>query len=184
MYSKSLSIFSYGWDFAVNEKLISIIKEHFDDPNCIRLGDLSFKNYRECIKNNGLIFENGLYLLKFSDSFYIGKATSCTLLERLAKHYDSRKVGGFNGLLKKLCRSKSNESNLDINQEILMNAKLLLIPIDSEKLMIANSINWQEKIIEILEMDLIIVMRKVFSIPELNSKKKDTLSGLYFKDFN
>ncbi len=184
MYSKALSIFYYNWDFVVNENLITIIKGHFDDPNCISLGDLSFKNYRECVKNNGLIFENGLYLLKFPNSFYIGKATSCTLLERLAKHYDSRKVGGFNGLLKKLCTFKSNESNLDFNQEILMNAKLLLIPIDLEKLRIANNIKMQEKIIEALEMDLIILLRKVFSISELNSNKKANLSGLYFSEFN
>lgn len=181
MPSQTLSIFNYCWDNIVNNNLLLIIKNHFDNENCVKLGDLSFENYRECIKNDGLVFENGLYLLKFSDSFYIGKATSCTLLERLAKHFDSRKVGGFNGLLKKLSTTKTNEPNLIINQEILMNAKLLLIPIDTEKLKSANNISKHDNIVEALEMDLIIMLRKYFSLPELNSKKKSNLSGLFFR---
>jgi hypothetical protein len=172
--------FLKNWNFNVNEEFLTKVKNYFENNNCPTLGDLSFKNYQEGIKINKQIFENGLYIFKFSNSFYVGKATSCTIIERLAKHFDSRKVGSFNGLLKKLSSENLTENNYPENQEILMNAKLLILPINNEELIKQNASCNSDSCINDLEMDLIIMLGNILKLPTKNTKTKKVLSGSYF----
>lgn len=172
--------FLNNWNFIVNTEFLDKIKKYFENNYCPTLGDLSFRNYQEGIKINHSIFENGLYIFKFSNSFYVGKATSCTIIERLAKHFDSRKVGSFNGLLKKLSAENSESENLHKNQEILMNAKLLIIPINKDELIKQNANCNVELCIDDLEMDLILKLGDVLQLPTKNTKTKKVLSGGFF----
>lgn len=168
------------WDFDVNEELLEKIKIYFENADCLTLGDLSFRNYHEVIKIKQGIYENGLYVFHFSNSFYVGKATSCTILERLSKHFDSRRAGSFNGLLKKLSLENLNEENFPKNQEILMSAKLLIIPINKNELLKKNVNCNPASCIEDLEMDLIIKLGQKLNLPTKNTKFKKVLSGSFF----
>jgi hypothetical protein len=180
-FPKSNTPFIQNWNHVADNNFLEKISFHFSQSECPTLGDLSFSEYSKGIKSETRIDENGLYIFKFKESFYVGKATSCTLIERLAKHFDSRKSGGFNGLLKKLYHTDNSLDNFPINQEILMNCKLLLIPINTS-LFINKNINCRkDNCIDDLEMDLIIKLRELFSSSEKNSKKKSILSGNYFK---
>ena len=172
--------FIQNWNHVADNYFLEKISFHFSQTECPTLGDLSFSEYSKGIKSETSIDENGLYIFKFKDSFYIGKATSCTLIERLAKHFDSRRSGGFNGLLKKLYKIDDTSDNFPINQEILMKSKLLLIPINTS-LFIKMNINCRkDRCIEDLEMDLIIKLRELFGVKEKNTQKKLILSGNYF----
>lgn len=172
--------FIQNWNHVADNDFLEKISFHFSQPKCPTLGDLNFSQYAKWINSETGINENGLYIFKFHDSFYVGKATSCTLIERLAKHFDSRRSGGFNGLLKKLYKIDDTSDNFPINQEILMKSKLLLIPINTS-LFIKMNINCRKDgCIEDLEMDLIIKLRTLFNIEEKNTKKKAALSGRNF----
>lgn len=177
---KSQSHFFENWNHKVNNSFLNEIKLHFENPNCPTLGELSFQKYQIGIKINNEILENGLYIFCFSNAFYVGKATSCTLIERLAKHFDSRKVGGFNGLLKKMGSDGLNLDNFPKNQEILMKSKVLLLPINRSYLKKQNVQCNQNSCIEDLEMDLIIKLEETLKLPTKNSKKRVTLSDYFF----
>ena len=172
--------FLNNWNYTVSNDFIIEIKNHFENIHCGTLGDLSFGHYQEGIKRNQRVNENGVYIFKFPNSFYVGKATSCTLIERLAKHFDSRKVGSFNGLLKKLSSGNFERDNFPENQEILMKAKLLVIPINNEELVKQNANCDADSCINHLEMDLIIMLGHIFKLPTENTKTKKVLSGSYF----
>lgn len=157
-----------------------MIFDHFQREDCPTVGDISFFRYSEGIKLTNGIFENGLYIFRFKESFYVGKATSCTILERLSKHFDSRRSGGFNGLLRKLHPIDNDTHTFEVNQNIMKQSKILLIPIDSNLLITNNAKLTTKNCIDLLEMDLIIKLRELFSCSELNTKKKSELSGFYF----
>ena len=172
--------FIQNWNHVADNDFLEKINNHFNQIDCPTLGELSFSLYSKGINSETGINENGVYIFKFSDSFYVGKATSCTLIERLAKHFDSRKVGGFNGLLRKLHTNDDSAENFPINQEILMNSKLLLIPIKTSFFIEMNINCIKETCIDDLEMDLIIKLRTLFNVEEKNKKKKVALTGRYF----
>jgi hypothetical protein len=171
------SAFLSDWSHLVDNRLIENIKNHFESPSCMTLGELSFSYYAQEINTNDGLFENGLYIFKFNDSFYVGKATSCTIIERLAKHFDSRRVGGFNSLLKKLYPIDKLASNYPINQRRMSDGKILILPIDEELLAKRNNISVSTKLVNSLEMDLIIKLRSAFGLDEINASKKSNLSG-------
>jgi hypothetical protein len=174
--------FIKNWNHVVNHDLLKSIQIHFEDINCPTVGELNFSQYSKGIIIENEICENGLYIFKFQDTFYVGKATSCTLLERLAKHFDSRKAGGFNSLLKKLKDIDATANAYPENQKILSEAKLLLIPIEINLLINNNPFCNKTRCVDDLEMDLIIQLRSVFNCNERNLQKKIKLSGGYFKD--
>lgn len=175
----SKSAFLSDWSHVVDSGLIEKIKSHFEKSSCMTLGELSFGHYAEEINTKDGVFENGLYIFKFDDSFYVGKATSCTIIERLAKHFDSRRVGGFNSLLKKLFPIDKLASNYPMNQKRMNDGKILILPIDETLLAKRNNISETEKLVNTLEMDLIIKLRIAFGLVEINASKKSNLSGIF-----
>jgi hypothetical protein len=83
-------------------------------------------------------------------------------------------------LLRKLYTNDDSVENFPINQEILMNSKLLLIPIKTSVFIEMNIHCIKETCIDDLEMDLVIKLRDLFKMKEKNTKIKVALSGRYF----
>jgi hypothetical protein len=177
--------FFLRWNHFADAQMLLDIRNHFSSQNCPTLGDLNFRDYSIGIRSNEVVCENGIYIFLFEHNYYVGKATSCTLIERLAKHYDSRRVGGFNGLLKRLAPISDDQDNYIINQDALMSAKSLLIPIDKTLLDRNYSTQSKKDLISVLEMDLLIKLGDVLNFngdspTALNKAKKSSLSGIFF----
>lgn len=177
--------FFLHWNHLADADMLSSIKQHLSSDNCPTLGDLNFRDYALGIRGMDGVHENGIYIFLFKSHYYVGKATSCTLIERLAKHYDSRRVGGFNGLLKRLAPINEQTDNYLHNQDVFMGAKMLLIPINKILLDKHYSDHSDKDLISVLEMDLLIKLGPVLSsngnvYTPLNKAKKGALSGIFF----
>jgi len=169
------------WNYRVDDAFIDSIISYFDRPDCTKLGDLNLLQYAKSIFTNEGVCENGIYIFKFEDnSFYVGKATSCTILERLAKHIDSRDAGGFNSLLKKI-QETPKASHYRQNQLYMLNSKLLIIPIYTAHLTDVNSGADPGLAVSHLEMDLIIQLENR-GMKLQNKSKSKKLSNSYWKN--
>jgi hypothetical protein len=175
------SPFIKDWNHQVDDNFLQQIRSHFESLDCPTFGDLSFSQYQAGIisKDGSKTFENGLYIFLFNNSFYVGKATSCTLIERLAKHSDTRRGGWFNGLLVHLGFDNIDSDYLIKSHDVLLRSKLLLIPIDSSLLLSKYNGHSSKTIINSLEMDLIIKLGETFGMLTENRKKRKHLSGIF-----
>jgi hypothetical protein len=152
------NFFFSNWNYKLEPQFLKNLETILIAPNMPSLGALSLSEYCDGI----LTFEaaeNGLYVFYFPDNtYYVGIAGSCTLLERLAKHLDGRKVGSFNSLLKSLDKDAKDATHFTENQQYFLNAKLLFIPIKSSKLLEVNPSATDIKPLDALEKDLIRLM--------------------------
>jgi hypothetical protein len=151
--------FLQNWDYKLSNSLINKVKERLTHADAPTLGSLNLKDFCDGI----LLFdkiENGIYFIYLDGKYYVGKASSCTLLERLSKHLDGRKVGSFNNLLKGIGKDIKGVRHYTLNQQHLLNAKLLFLPVSTTKLKEANPKLSEEKKLAKLEKDIIVLMGK------------------------
>ncbi|MGQ9705622.1 MAG: hypothetical protein ACUVWP_01285, partial [bacterium] len=89
------------------------------------------ENYKNCkIKLNGLKLKQliikpgiGVYIFyKDNEIEYIGRNSSKCFVERIPSHFDIRKKGWFNQILKNYCEELNNINKDDIIDENLENA--------------------------------------------------------------
>ena len=158
----------------------SIIK-HLESDDSVVLKDFNFLDYTKGITFNDELRENGMYIFRFSDGkYYVGKASSCTMLERIAKHIDGRNWGGFNAVLKGLGQKEVNLDYHIKNQQEFLKAKVVLIPISKPILLQNSIIKTDEKPIHHLENDLIFLFKNSsLQIQILNKTNPKKLSGLF-----
>lgn len=131
--------FITDWNYKLTPEFIKEVCKKLQENNQISVASLSVFDYFQGIQKCDFQ-ENGLYFICFQDNnFYIGKAGSCTLLERLAKHFDGRKAGSFNGLLKKIGPDLKNSLHFSKNQEVFLDATILFLPINLAKLIAQNT---------------------------------------------
>jgi hypothetical protein len=176
------NIFLPIWQKTVNNPLIDSIINHLESEKSVALKDFNFLDYVEGIKSGTELLENGIYIFRFSDGkYYVGKASSCTLLERISKHIDGRRWGGFNAVLKEL---GYNDKSLDYhieNQLAFLSAKVVLLPV-SWNLFIKQGKDLKiDKPLHKLESDLIYLFKTRF--PQIHLINKTNLQG-FSGDFN
>jgi hypothetical protein len=128
------SFFLKDWDYSLDNNLIDKILIQLKDQDALSIKQFSIGAYCDGISE----FEheeNGLYFIRFpNDTYYVGLAGSCTLLERLAKHIDGRRIGGFNSLLRRIGKDHEESTHFTLNQEYFLYAKLLLLPVSGSRL--------------------------------------------------
>ena len=174
-------LFLPSWQNAVNNTLVDSIINHLESDDSVVLKDFNFLDYTRGITFNDELRENGMYIFRFTDGkYYVGKASSCTMLERIAKHIDGRNWGGFNAILKGLGQKEVNLDYHIKNQQEFLKAKVVLIPISKPILLQNSIIKTDEKPIHRLENDLIFLFKNTSPhIQIINKTKPKKLSGLF-----
>jgi hypothetical protein len=149
------------WDYKLTPDFLERVIHLLGHENAPTIKSFSIGDYREGILSFGTE-ENGLYFFFFPDeTYYIGAATSCTLLERLAKHLDGRFYGTFNTVLRKIGQDSESSNHFTANQQFFLEAKMLFIPITSSKMPEPlTGYPKDKKIINCLEEDIIYIMHK------------------------
>ena len=177
----SKNLFLPNWKNFVDNTLVDCIINHLASDDSIVLKDFNFLDYTRGITFNDELRENGMYVFRFSDGkYYIGKASSCTMLERIAKHIDGRGWGGFNAVLKGLGHQEVNKDYFINNQQVFLLAKVVLIAISKPMLLQNSIIKTGEKPIHRLENDLIFLFKKRFSEKQIiNKTNPNKLSGMF-----
>jgi hypothetical protein len=175
------NLFLPSWQKTVDNTLVDSIIHHLESEKSVSLKDFNFLEYTKGITFENEQCENGMYIFRFSDGkYYVGKASSCTLLERISKHIDGRRWGGFNSVLKEL---GYNDKNLDYhieNQREFLNAKVVLLPISWDSLSQIKVDPKIEKPLHELESDLIFLFKKRFSENQIiNKTDPKELSGMF-----
>lgn len=175
------SLFLTSWQNVVDITLVDRIINHLESDSSIALKDFNFLDYTEGITSGNELHENGMYIFRFTDGkYYVGKASSCTMLERIAKHIDGRRWGGFNAVLKGLGNHEVNKDYFINNQQVFLQAKVVLIAISKPMLLQNSIIKTDEKPIHRLENDLIFLFKKRFSEKQLiNKTNPRNPSGLF-----
>lgn len=175
------NLFLPSWQNVVDNTLVDSIIKHLESENSVALKDFNFLEYTKGITFENEQCENGMYIFRFTDGkYYVGKASSCTLLERISKHLDGRRWGGFNSVLREL---GYNDKSLDYhieNQVAFLNAKLVLLPISWESLSQSNVDPKIDKPLHKLESDLILLFKKRLSEKQvINKTNPKELSGMF-----
>jgi len=103
----------------IKDLSIKILLETLSDTNGKKLNDLKVRDLTYHNKNK--IFPGeGVYIFREDISaIYVGKVSSMSFTERIAKHFDLREVSWFNRLLKLLCE---RELKIPVNNENLKTA--------------------------------------------------------------
>jgi hypothetical protein len=180
-FKMSKNLFLPGWNNFVDHKLVKHIINHLESDDSVVLKDFNFLEYTKGITFENEQCENGMYIFRFSDGkYYVGKASSCTLLERISKHIDGRRWGGFNSVLKELgYNNKSLDYHIE-NQLAFLNAKVVLLPISWDSLSQSKVDPKIEKPLHKLESDLIFLFKKRFSENQIiNKTNPKKLSGMF-----
>lgn len=171
------NLFLPNWQNVIDNTLVDSIINHLESEKSVALKDFNFLEYTKGITFENEQCENGMYIFRFSDGkYYVGKASSCTLLERIAKHMDGRRWGGFNAVLKEL---GYNDKNIDYhieNQREFLNAKVVLLPVSWNLFLKEGKDPKIEKPLHKLENDLIYLFRK--RLPEIQLINKTKPSEL------
>ena len=176
------SLFLPSWQNTVDNTLVDRIINHLESEDSIPLADFNFVEYTKGITSGTELHENGIYIFRFSDGkYYVGKASSCTLLERISKHIDGRRCGGFNAVLKGLGHKEVNNDYFINNQQAFLQARVVLLAVSKEVLIKNSNSPNSEKPLHKLESDLILMFKKRFSEKQvINKTNPKELSG----DFN
>jgi hypothetical protein len=152
----SKNLFLPNWKNFVDNTLVDCIINHLESDDSMVLKDFNFLDYTRGITFNDELRENGMYFFRFSDGkYYIGKASSCTMLERIAKHIDGRKVGGFNGVLRNLIPVSDEQKHFPQNQQEFLKTKVVLLPVSNDLNLLNNITNYSGNLLFHLEKDLI-----------------------------
>ncbi len=175
------NLFLPSWQKTVDNTLVDSIIHHLESEKSVALKDFNFLEYTKGITFENEQCENGMYIFRFSDGkYYVGKASSCTLLERISKHIDGRRWGGFNSVLKEL---GYNDKSLDYhieNQQEFLKVKVVLLPISWDLLIKNNKNPKTDKPLHKLESDLIYLFKKHFpKIHLINKTNPKKLSGMF-----
>jgi hypothetical protein len=150
------NLFLPNWNNSVDKTLVDSIINHLESDTSVALKDFNFLEYTRGITFDDELRENGMYIFRFSDGkYYIGKASSCTMLERIAKHIDGRKVGGFNGVLRNLIPVSKEQKHFPQNQQEFLKAKVVLLPVSNDLNLLNNITNYSGNLLFHLEKDLI-----------------------------
>jgi hypothetical protein len=172
------SLFLPSWQNVADITLVDRIINHLESDSSIALKDFNFLDYTEGITFGDELRENGMYVLRFSDGkYYIGKASSCTMLERIAKHIDGRKVGGFNGVLRNLMPVLEEQKHFPENQQEFLKAKVVLLPVSDDLKLLNNITVYSGNLLFHLEKDLIHAFK-------LKLGRENLLNGKYPKGFS
>ena len=177
----SKNLFLPNWKNFVDNTLVDCITNHLESDDSVVLKDFNFLDYTRGITFNDELRENGMYVFRFSDGkYYIGKASSCTMLERIAKHIDGRGWGGFNAVLKGLGNHEVNKDYFINNQQVFLQAKVVLLAVSKEVLIKNSNSPNSEKPLHDLESDLIYLFKNYFpQIQLINKTNPKMLSGLF-----
>ncbi len=175
------SLFLPSWQKTLDNTLVDSIIHHLESEKSVSLKDFNFLEYTKGITFENEQCENGMYIFRFSDGkYYLGKAISCTLLERISKHIDGRRWGGFNSVLKEL---GYNDKSLDYhieNQLAFLSAKVVLLQVSWNLFIKQGKDPKIEKPLHKLESDLIFLFKKRFSENQIiNKTNPKKLSGLF-----
>ncbi|TBV87400.1 hypothetical protein [Lysinibacillus sp. OL1] len=112
-----------------NHETIEDVVDRIDSIEGIAVGELNFSMEE--------LLRNGIYIIKENENVvYVGKATSRIFLERFAGHFDTRKGGGFNNLLKTIAKSKGNtDSDEDLKNvwRTVLNFKIVCVALDPSR---------------------------------------------------
>lgn len=171
------NLFLPGWQNNVDNTLIDRIINHLESDLSIALKDFNFLDYTKGITSGNQLHENGMYIFRFTDGkYYVGKASSCTLLERIAKHIDGRRWGGFNSVLKELGYNDKKQDYHIENQKEFLKARVVLLPVSWNLFLKEGKDPKIEKPLHKLENDLIYLFRK--RLPEIQLINKTKPSEL------
>jgi hypothetical protein len=171
-------LFLPSWQNAVNNTLVDSIINHLDSDDSVVFKDFNFLDYTKGITFGDELRENGMYIFRFTDGkYYVGKASSCTMLERIAKHIDGRKVGGFNGILRKLIPVSKEQDHFHENQQEFLKAKVVLVPVSDDLKFLNNITNYSGNLLFHLEKDLIHAFK-------LKLGRENLRNGKYPKGFS
>jgi hypothetical protein len=175
------TLFLPSWQNAVNNTLVDSIINHLDSDDSVVLKDFNFLDYTKGITFGDELRENGMYIFRFSDGkYYVGKASSCTMLERIAKHIDGRKDGGFNGILRKLIPASLEQKHFPENQQEFLKAKVVLLPVSDDLKFLNNITNYSGNLLFHLEKDLIHAFKLKLGTENLrNGKYPKGFSGYF-----
>ncbi len=175
------SLFLPSWQNVADITLVDRIINHLESDYSVVLKDFNFLDYTRGITFDDELHENGMYIFRFTDGkYYVGKASSCTLLERIAKHIDGRRWGGFNAVLKGLGHQEVNKDYFINNQQVFLQSKVVLFAVSKEVLIKNSNSQNSEKPIHRLENDLIFLFKKRFpQIQLINKTNPRNLSGLF-----
>lgn len=150
------NLFLPSWQNTVDNTLIESIINHLESDLSIALKDFNFLDYTKGITFGNELHENGMYIFRFTDGkYYVGKASSCTLLERIAKHIDGRKDGSFNYVLRSLIPVSKEQKHFPENQKEFLMAKVVLLPVTNDLNLLNNITNYSGNLLFHLEKDLI-----------------------------
>ena len=160
--------------------LINSIVEILNDEQSTSIASLSIRDYLDGIRLNKNV-ENGLYFLYFpNDTYYVGIAASCTMIERLAKHLDGRKAGSFNSVLKNMGKDELTSNYYESNQEFFSDAKVLFMPFNFAVIKVKPYFALIQKIItKRLEEDFIYLMEQN-GLTLRNKRKPKQLSQVFY----
>lgn len=177
----SKNLFLPNWKNFVDNTLVDCITNHLESDDSVVLKDFNFLDYTRGITFDDELRENGMYVFRFSDGkYYIGKASSCTMLERIAKHIDGRGWGGFNAVLKGLGNHEVNKDYFINNQQAFLQAKVVLFAVSKEVLIKNSNSPNSEKPLHDLESDLIYLFKNHFpQIQLINKTNPRNPSGLF-----
>ena len=75
------------------------------------------------------------------------------MLERIAKHIDGRKVGGFNGVLRNLMPVLEEQKHFPENQQEFLKAKVVLLPVSDDLKLLNNITVYSGNLLFHLEKD-------------------------------
>ena len=174
----SKNLFLPSWQNVVGNTLVESIINHLESDISIALKDFNFLDYTEGITSGNELRENGRYIFRFTDGkYYVGKASSCTMLERIAKHIDGRKVGGFNGILRKLILVSEEQKHFPENQQEFLKSKVVLVPVSDDLKFLNNITNYSGNLLFHLEKDLIHAFK-------LKLGRENLRNGKYPKGFS
>lgn len=163
--------------------LINSIVEILNDEQSTSIASLSIRDYLDGIRSAKNV-ENGLYFLYFpNDTYYVGIAASCTMIERLAKHLDGRKAGSFNSVLKNMGKEELISNYYESNQEFFSDAKVLFMPFNFASIKVKPDFLTTHKIIaKRLEEDLIFLMEQKGMTLRNKRKPKQLSNVFYYED--
>lgn len=175
------SLFLPSWQNVADITLVDRIINHLESDSSIALKDFNFLDYTRGITSGNELHENGMYIFRFTDGkYYVGKASSCTILERIAKHIDGRRWGGFNAVLKGLGHQEVNKDYFINNQQAFLQAKVVLFAVSKEVLIKNSNSPNSEKPLHDLESDLIYLFKNHFpQIQLINKTNPRNPSGLF-----
>jgi hypothetical protein len=177
----SKNLFLPNWKNFVDNTLVDCITNHLESDDSAVLKDFNFLDYTRGITFNDELRENGMYVFRFSDGkYYIGKASSCTMLERIAKHIDGRKVGGFNGVLRNLIPTTQKQLHYPQSQQEFLKAKVVLLPVSDDLKFLNNITDYSGNLLFHLEKDLIHAFKLKLGTENLrNGKYPKGFSGYF-----